>query len=92
VSVSIEQARAAKALAKSALVGVPGIVGIGLTKLGDDYALKVNLLEPLPGDVHVPDQVAGVPVRVEVVGVIRKRRGAGQPPGRAPYSGRQKSR
>jgi hypothetical protein len=71
--VSIERARAAKESAKVALAGIPGLVGIGLTKLGSDYALKVNLREELPDHIHVPTQVAGVPVRIEIVGVIKKR-------------------
>lgn len=70
--ITIDQARAAKDVAKTELAGVPGVVGIGLTKVGDDYALKINLREPLPGNVHVPPSIAGVPVRVEVVGSIRK--------------------
>ena len=39
----------------------------------DDYALKVNLRAPLAGSVNVPERIAGVPVRFEVVGPIRKR-------------------
>jgi hypothetical protein len=69
---AIEQARAAKAVAKTELASVPGVVGIGLTKLGDDYALKVNLREALPHGVRLPDRIAGVRVCVEVVGTIRK--------------------
>jgi hypothetical protein len=73
MAVTIEQARAAKDAAKAELAGVPGVVGIGLMKVGDDYALKVNLrAEPPPG-VIVPERVAGVPVCVEIVGEIRKR-------------------
>lgn len=71
--ITIGQARAAKDVAKTALTGVPGVVGIGLTKVGDDYALKVNLREALPGNMRVPERIAGVPVKVEVVGPIRKR-------------------
>lgn len=70
--VSIERARAAKESAKEALADVPGVVGIGLTKLGDDYALKVNLREEPPPHVRIPTQVSGVAIRVEVVGQIRK--------------------
>jgi len=73
MAVTIDQARAAKDAAKAALASVPGVVGIGLTKIGDDYALKVNLREVLPANIAVPDRIAGVPVQVEVVGRIRKR-------------------
>lgn len=71
--VTRDQAQAAKAAAKSELAAVPGIVGVGITRIGEDYALKVNLAEPLPRDVRVPERIAGVPVRVEVVGRLRKR-------------------
>lgn len=74
MAVTREQARAAKDAAKTELAEVPGVVGIGLTKVGRDYALKVNLRAALPGGVRVPSRIAGVPVQVEVVGEIRKRR------------------
>lgn len=72
MAITIEQARTAKVIAKTALARVPGVVGIGLTKIGDDYALKVNLREALPAGVNVPESIAGVSVKVEVVGPIRK--------------------
>jgi hypothetical protein len=73
VAITIERARAAKAAAKQELGHVPGVSGVGLTKVGDDYALKVNLRDELPPGVKVPESIAGVPVQVEVVGTIRKR-------------------
>jgi ABC-type Fe3+ transport system substrate-binding protein len=73
MAISLDQARHAKEAAKSVLADVPGVVGVGLTKIGDDYALKVNLREELPSGVSIPKQVAGVPVVVEVVGIIKKR-------------------
>ena len=73
MAITIEQARAAKERAKDELAHVPGVVGIGLTKIGDDYALKVNLRQaPAPG-TKIPDAIGGVAVRVEVVGNLRKR-------------------
>jgi hypothetical protein len=72
--VSIEQARAAKESAKALLAALPGVVGVGITKVGEDYALKLNLREPLPAGVSAPDRIDDVPVRVEVVGKITKRR------------------
>ena len=71
--VSLEQARAAKQSAKALLAALPGLVGVGITKIGEDYALKVNLREPLPADVSAPERIGNVPVRVEVVGRIVKR-------------------
>lgn len=71
--ITIDQARAAKDKAKRQLTKIPGVVGIGLTKIGEDYALKVNLQSELPEGVSVPKRIGGVPVCAEVVGVIRKR-------------------
>lgn len=72
MAITIDQARAAKETAKTQLASVPGLVGIGLTKVGADYALKINLRAALPAGVRLPDQIAGVSLRVEVVGEIRK--------------------
>ena len=72
--VSLERARAAKESAKTQLGSLPGLVGVGITKLGEDYALKVNLREALPPGMSVPERIGDVPVCVEVVGTIRKRR------------------
>lgn len=71
--ISLEQARAAKESAKALLAALPGVVGVGITKVGADYALKVNLREPLPAGVSVPERIGDVLVRVEVVGRITKR-------------------
>jgi hypothetical protein len=71
--ISLEQARAAKDSAKALLAALPGVVGVGITRVGEDYALKVNLREPLPAGVSVPERIGDVPVRVEVVGRITKR-------------------
>jgi hypothetical protein len=71
--ISLEQARAAKESAKALLADLPGVVGIGITKVGEDYALKVNLRAPLPAGVTAPVRIGDVPVRVEVVGTITKR-------------------
>ena len=73
MAITIDQARAAKDAARTSLADIPGVVGIGLTKLGKDYALKVNLESELPKGVSVPASIAGVRVCVEIVGVIRKR-------------------
>jgi len=70
-TVTLDSARTAKAQVQARLSEVPGIVGVGLTRKGSGYAVKVNLQ-----DGHqdlVPDSVAGVPVVVEVVGRVKKR-------------------
>lgn len=71
--ITIEQARAAKESAKAQLTALPGVVGVGITKIGEDYALKLNLSAPLPAGVSAPGHISGVQVCVEVVGVITKR-------------------
>jgi hypothetical protein len=71
--ISIEQARAAKQSAKTLLAALPGQVGVGITKVGDDYAVKVNLSQPLPAGVSAPERIGDVPVCIEVVGKITKR-------------------
>jgi hypothetical protein len=72
--ISLRQARAAKESARALLAALPGLIGVGITKLGKDYAVKVNLREPLPPGVSAPERIGDVPVRVEVVGRIAKRR------------------
>lgn len=73
MTISIDQARQAKERAKTELASLPGVVGIGIGKVGADYAVKVNLREALPHSAGVPDKIAGVPVLLEVVGDLRKR-------------------
>lgn len=66
-------ARAAKEHAKSVLSRLPGVVGIGLTKVEDRYAVKVNLEAELPRSAKAPRSIDGVPVKYDVVGRIRAR-------------------
>ena len=68
---SIESARTAKEHAKKSLAGLVGLAGIGLTRKGVGYAVKVNL--STNDSVSVPDEIDGVPVVVELVGKIKKR-------------------
>jgi hypothetical protein len=72
-AISIEKARAAKSAAKQLLAKLLGDVAIGITRIGDDYALKVNLPAPPPDSVVLPKDVDGVPIRFEVTGTISKR-------------------
>jgi hypothetical protein len=73
MAVTLEQARSAKESARTLLAALPGVVGIGITKIGDDYALKVNLDAELPKGVSAPDRIGDVRICVEVVGRITKR-------------------
>lgn len=48
-------------------------VAVGITRVGDNYAVKVNVGEPPPPDVKIPTEVDGVPIKFEVTGSIRPR-------------------
>jgi len=71
----LEVARAAKSRVAQAFKGVGDVVGIGLISIGEGYGLKVNLAAEPAADTSPPRQIEGVPVRIEVVGTIRKRSG-----------------
>jgi hypothetical protein len=73
MTVTIIQARQAKKVAKTELASLPGVVGIGICKVGVDYAVKVNLRASLPESTRLPERIAGVQVVCEVVGEIGKR-------------------
>ena len=66
-----EQARKTKPKAVALAAACSAVVGAGLTKIGDDYAVKVNLREPTQDAASLPAAIDGVPVVYEVVGVIR---------------------
>lgn len=66
---SLDKARAAKRKAASELAALP-VVGIGITRVGEGYGLKVNLSEACDS---VPAQIDGVLVKTEIVGKIVKR-------------------
>ena len=72
-SATLQQARAAKAKVARLVGDHPDVNGVGITRLGDGYAVKLNLSSP-NGKAGLPRQVDGVPVRVETVGTIAKRR------------------
>ena len=69
----IEKARAAKAKALSVFAELAQVNGVGITRVGDGYGVKVNLSEHLPEGAQLPDEVDGVPILVEFVGPITKR-------------------
>jgi hypothetical protein len=69
----IDLARRAKQRALLLLSGVPGVVGVGLTKVDEQYAVKVNLESALPASVKAPTSIDGIPLAYEVVGRIRAR-------------------
>lgn len=72
---TLESARAAKPAAQKVFAALADVVGVGITRIGDGYGVKVNLRAAPATGVELPTEVDGVPVRVEVVGTIRKRQG-----------------
>lgn len=66
---TLEEARAAKDKAKKLFADN---VGVGITRLDDGYAVKVNLRQPMSDQEKVPRSIDGVPLQFEVVGEIRK--------------------
>jgi hypothetical protein len=75
-TITLEQARAAKDAAEELFRAVAPVVGVGITKIAGGYGLKVNLSDQPAKGSHVATEVRGVPVRVEVVGPIKKRTAA----------------
>ena len=73
MTVTIEQARKAKAEASKCLSQSLPIVGLGLSKQGENYVLKVNLSHHI-APTRLPQLMAGVPIIYEVVGSIRPQR------------------
>ena len=67
---TLDEARAAKSEAASVFGSLASVVGVGITRVGEGYGLKINLREQAKREL--PTEVAGVPVQVEVVGAIRK--------------------
>ena len=62
---ALATARRAQARLCGELRGRPGVCGVGLTRRGDGYALRVNVVHP---GVSVPADVDGVPVEVRTTG------------------------
>jgi hypothetical protein len=71
--VTLEKARAAKELALQRFRAIGKVVGVGITRVGGEYAIKVNLSEPVGPETELPAEIDGVRVRVEVTGPIRAR-------------------
>jgi len=71
--ISLKKARAAKQAALVRLRAVDEVVGVGITRVDGKYAVKVNLREPIHGNVKMPEEIDGVQVCVEVTGRIRAR-------------------
>ncbi len=68
----LDAAREAKEQAKTIFSRHGTVNGIGLTRMGKHYAVKVNF-ESEPRDrASMPREIAGVPVVVQVIGVLHR--------------------
>jgi hypothetical protein len=70
---TLDEARAAKPLAAATFSQLADVRGVGITRVGDGYGLKVNLARTPDRDTDLPESIAGVPVRIEIVGDIQRR-------------------
>lgn len=71
--VTLEKAQAAKQAALRRFERIGKVVGVGITRVAGEYAIKVNLSEPVLPGTELPTEIDGVRVRVEVTGTIRAR-------------------
>jgi hypothetical protein len=63
-------ARAARGVLAARLAAEPGVVGIGLARRDSAYVVKVDLADAAAA-VRVPQDIDGVRVVTEVIGVVR---------------------
>jgi hypothetical protein len=71
--ITLDEAQAAKKAALQRFERLGNVVGVGITRVNGEYAVKVNLREPVGPGVELPTDIDGVPVHVEVTGSIRAR-------------------
>ena len=71
--ITLKKARAAKQAALRHFERLGTVVGVGVTRVGGEYAVKVNLEKPMRPGTKLPAEIDGVPVCVEVTGMIRAR-------------------
>lgn len=69
---ALSRARTVKDRLQKTLASRADVCGIGITKVGMSYGVKVNLSDGADRD-SVPTAIQGVPIVVDVVGPIRKR-------------------
>lgn len=70
---TLAQARAAKEKLSRAVASRQEVNGVGITRAREGYAVKLNLSKDVGRDA-LPMEVDGVPVQVEIIGPISKRR------------------
>jgi hypothetical protein len=69
-NVTLDEARAAKPVVLKWFSRLGEVMGVGITRVSGEYAVKVNLREPVGPGVDVPSRIGGVPVRVEITGPL----------------------
>jgi hypothetical protein len=74
-AVDLDRAQEAQGRLTEALAGKPAVSGIGLSRVDGGYVLKVNV-RATRARKDIPVEIDGVPVRVSIVGRVRKRRPA----------------
>lgn len=72
-AISLERARAAKQVAKRLFAQDANVVGIGITRVGKGFGLKVNLTSATASPPALPAELEDVPLVVEVVGPLQRR-------------------
>jgi len=75
MTISIEKARKARDKAVKLFKRFGHVNGVGITRKGGDYAVKVNFEALDSKDSSIPDEIDGVPVVLHVLGAIRKQLG-----------------
>ena len=70
-AITIDDARAAKTVAVERLGCIPEVRGIGLSRRGDSFVVKINF-ESEPS-TKIPESIDGVDVVQEIVGAIHPR-------------------
>jgi hypothetical protein len=71
--ISLDRARAAKQVAKRLFAQDANVVGIGITRVGKGFGLKVNLTSATGAPPTLPAELEDVPLVVEVVGPLQRR-------------------
>ncbi len=68
----LREARLVKEKAKIVFRRLGRVCGVGITRQGDSYAVKVNLEAKPARGTQLPQEIDGVPIVVQVTGPIRK--------------------
>lgn len=72
---SLASARAVKDRARDVCAARAEVVGVGITRVDGTYGVRINLACAPPPGADLPREIDGVPIRIEVVGAIRRRDG-----------------